>query len=240
MARTPKIDGVVPAIVTNAQDDEKRGRVKVKFPWLDDTVETEWVRTVQQGAGPSYGAMVVPEVADEVLVAFEQGDFRRPYVIGSVYNGTDKPLAAISDVVDGSSGKVKMRGYASRLGHTLVFDDADDKSGIHLLTADTNFEIYLDQKNTKITIDAKSGKIEIHGAQDVTVKSDQNINIEATQNLTLKGTAGVSIESSANATVKATGQMEVSGATTAVKGSGTLDLDGGGMANLHAGLVKIN
>jgi phage protein D/phage baseplate assembly protein gpV len=239
--RRPRIEGVVSAIVTDTKDPDKRARVKLKFPWIDDTVQTEWCRTMQFGGGPNYGAMILPEVGDEVLVAFEQGDPSRPYVLGGLYNGNDKPLAAISDVVDGSSGKAKMRAFASRLGHTLVFDDDEQsKSGIHLLTADTNFELYLDQKNTKITIDAKSGKVEIHGAQDVSVKSDQNINIEATQNLTLKGTAGVSIESSANATVKATGQMEVSGATTAVKGSGTLDLDGGGMASLHAGVVKIN
>jgi len=162
-------------------------------------------------------------------------------VIGSVYNGTDKPLAAISDVVDGSSGKVKMRAFASRLGHTLVFDDDEQsKSGIHLLSADTNFEIYVDQKNTKITIDAKSGKVEIHAAQGVTVKSDQDINIEATQNLVLKGTAGVKIESSANAEISATGTMDVSGATTSVKGSAKLDLDGGLLGSLHAAMVKIN
>jgi phage protein D len=240
-SRMPRIDGVVPAIVTNNNDPEKRGRVKLQFPWLDEAVETEWCRTMQPGAGPNYGAMIIPEVKDEVLVAFEQGDFRRPYVIGALYNGTDKPLSAISDVIDPSAKKVKMRAFASRLGHTLVFDDDEqNKSGIHLLSADTNFEIYVDQKNTKITIDAKSGKVEIHGAQDVTVKSDQNINIEATQNLVLKGTAGVKIESSANAEISATGTMDVSGASTSVKGSAKLDLDGGALAALHAGIVKIN
>jgi len=238
--RTPRIEGVVPAIVTNTKDPEKRGRVKLKYPWLDDAVETEWCRTMQFGAGNSYGAMIVPETADEVLVAFEHGDFRRPYVIGSLYNGTDKPLPAIGDVINDSDGKVKKRAFASRLGHTLVFDDDEQsKSGIHLLSADTNFEIYVDQKNTKITIDAKSGKVEIHGAQDISIKSDQNVNIEATQNLTLKGTAGVTIESSANASVKATGQMSVEGATTAVKGSGTLDLTASGVASLKGSMVNI-
>jgi uncharacterized protein involved in type VI secretion and phage assembly len=238
--RMPKIEGVVTALVTDNKDPDDKFRVKVKFPWLDDQVDSDWLRIMQIGAGKSYGNVVVPEVDDEVLVAFEQGDFRRGYILGGVYNELDQPLPALGDGII-ASNKVARRGFASRLGHTLVFDDDDGtKSGIHLLSADTNFEIYVDQQNTKITIDSKNGKVEIHGAQDITVKSDANINIEAQQALTLKGQTGVTVESGASATVKATASMEVSGATTAVKGSGTLDLNAGATATLKGAMVMIN
>ena len=70
-------------------DPEKAGRVKLTFPWLSDDYVSDWARTVQPGAGKDRGGTVLPEVGDEVLVAFEQGDFRRPYVLGGLYNGVD-------------------------------------------------------------------------------------------------------------------------------------------------------
>ena len=81
------------AIVTNNNDPDKLGRVKLKFPWLADTYESDWARIVQLGAGPDSGAVFLPEVNDEVLVAFEFGDIRRPYVLGGLWNGKDKPAS---------------------------------------------------------------------------------------------------------------------------------------------------
>ena len=84
---TAPIPSVVSAVVTNVADDEKLGRVKVKIPRLDDDFESGWLRVVQPGAGAGRGALVLPEVDDEVVVAFEQGDVRRGYVLGGVQIG---------------------------------------------------------------------------------------------------------------------------------------------------------
>ena len=86
--------GVVVAVVDDVNDPEKTGRVRLRFPWLDDTYVSGWARTVQAGAGKDRGALVLPEVGDEVLVVFEQGDVRRPYVLGGLYNGMDQPEPA--------------------------------------------------------------------------------------------------------------------------------------------------
>jgi phage protein D len=86
--------GVVVALVTDVSDPEGLGRVKVSFPWLSDDFVSGWARTVQAGAGKNRGAMVLPEVGDEVLVVFEQGDVRRPYVLGGLWNGVDTPATA--------------------------------------------------------------------------------------------------------------------------------------------------
>src|SRR3972149_536693 len=85
------ISGVVPGIVTNNQDPDGLGRVKIKFPWLSDDNETDWVRIATLMAGGQRGGFFLPEVGDEVLVAFEHGDINHPYVIGALWNGVDKP-----------------------------------------------------------------------------------------------------------------------------------------------------
>src|SRR5262249_48593564 len=112
------VAGVVPAIVTNLNDPDSLGRVKVKFPWLDDTQESDWARLVQPGARGRRGMFVAPEVNDEVLVAFEQGDINRPYVIGGLWNSQDKPPATAIE-----NGKVKLRTIKTRAGHLIEFGE---------------------------------------------------------------------------------------------------------------------
>ena len=115
----PQISGVVPAVVTNAKDPDQLGRVKIKLPWLADSYESWWARTVQPGAGKDRGAAVLPEVGDEVLVAFAQGDLEHPYVLGGLYNGMDKPHGGWANNVDGTSGEIVRRGFVSRSGMVL-------------------------------------------------------------------------------------------------------------------------
>ena len=135
------IRGVVPAQVTNAADPEGAGRVKLRFPWLSDSYESDWARTVQPGAGANRGAMVLSEVNDEVLVAFEQGDLNRPYVVGGLYNGVDKPRKGPVDTVDSGSGAVNRRAFVSRTGHRLEFlETAGGATGIQLVTGDDKFK----------------------------------------------------------------------------------------------------
>src|SRR6266536_1231299 len=89
----PPLPGVAVAQVTDVRDPDDLGRVKLKFPWMSDTFVSDWARVLQPGAGPQRGGVVLPEVNDEVLVAFEHGDLRRPYVVGGLYNGVDQLLA---------------------------------------------------------------------------------------------------------------------------------------------------
>lgn len=194
-----RIAGLVPALVTNNDDPEKNGRVKLKFPWLDDGYESDWARLIQLGAGPDSGAVWIPEVNDEVIVGFEHGDMHRPYVVGGIWNGVDKPRLG-----DGlfDNGKVKRRGFVSRRGHRVILFDAPDKSGIALLTSDSKLKLALNET-----------KAEIH------VKADGTIVIESQGNLTLKSAANVSIEASGNLTLKGSGQVKVEGATVDIDGT---------------------
>ncbi len=96
--------GVVIAVVTDVNDPDKMGRVKIKYPWLSDDYVSDWARVVCQGAGKERGWIALPEVGDEVLIGFELQDFDRPVVLGGLYNGVDTMPAGPNDLIDGGSG----------------------------------------------------------------------------------------------------------------------------------------
>ncbi len=188
------VHGVAVGLVTANDDPQKLGRVKVELPWLADQHESDWVRIVSLGAGPESGAIWLPEVHDEVLVAFDHGDMRRPFVLGGLWNGQDKPLLG-----DGlfNNGAVTRRGFMSRKGHKVVFFDTKEESGIALISAGGGYKLSLNETDTKIHIKS-DGTIEIESTQDLTIKSSAGISIEATGQLKLKGSGGVKIDGSSS------------------------------------------
>ncbi len=206
------VAGVVPAVVTNARDPEERCRVRLKFPWLSADYQSDWARTVQPGAGKNRGAVVLPEVGDEVLVAFEQGDMRRPYVVGGLHNGVDKPKTGPSLV--GGDGKVARRGFVSRDGHALVFFDGPAKQGVAVMTMDKGLRISLNKTGMAIKI-TSSGAVQIKGATDVKVLSDGTMSLEAATSMTIKAKASLSLEA-ATINVKGSGPVAVKGSPLAL------------------------
>jgi phage protein D/phage baseplate assembly protein gpV len=208
----PELSGVVPAIVTSVQDPEHRGRVKIKLPWLADTYESWWARTVQPGAGEDRGAAVLPEVGDEVLVAFEQGDLGHPYILGGLYNGKDVPHGGWAANVDGTSGKVVRRGLVSRTGMKVDFLEAAGSEAIEISSNDGAQKVVLTQTGSK--------GIEILSEGPLTVKAMQAVEVTTdTGNLKIKA-VNVDIEAQANLNLKAGVNAELSGsALAAVKGA---------------------
>jgi phage protein D len=244
------IAGVVQAIVTNAKDPLNLCRVKVKFPWLSDTYESDWARTVQLSAGNGYGSVMMPEVGDEVLVAFEQGDLRRPYLLGGLYNGQDKPPTGAPDLIDSSSGKVNRRGFVSRTGHTLSFAEKEGTNdGILLKTGGDNYVIELSKKDQKVTINA-DGSIEIEakggpGAVKITASGDldlkaKKISMKADSGVEIDGGAGNVDMKGVQVSAKGTAKLSMEAATISVNASATAELKGGAMVNVQGALVKIN
>jgi|YNPNPStandDraft_1061719.scaffolds.fasta_scaffold00768_6 phage protein D/phage baseplate assembly protein gpV len=189
-------------IVTNNNDPSDLGRVKVKFPWLDGEIESAWARVVGLGAGDGRGLYALPEVNDEVLVIFEQGDIGRPLVIGGLWNGSDAPPAAIKKVV--TNGKVQQRLWVTRAGHRLEFTD-ENSATIRLESAGGH----------AVLLDDDAGKIEITTAGGMTVVLD-----DQGKTLRVKGTGQIQIEAGQNMTLKAQGNMdlEANGVVT-IKGS---------------------
>lgn len=241
------VPGVVPAVVTNNNDPENQGRVKIKLPWLSDTYESQWARTVQAGAGASRGTVLLPEVNDEVLVAFAQGDLERPYVIGGLYNGVDKPPGAAGSQVTG--GQVVRRGFVSRTGMVIEMMETPSDERIELKTSSGMTKIVLTHKpatGIEITTD---GPIKMTGSKgialdggsgDITLKG-VNVKVDASQSMSTKATSSVSIAASAgdikleglNAELKASMNAKVTGGAQA-------EVSGGATTTIKGGLVRIN
>lgn len=196
-----RIYGVVVGIVTNNDDPEKMSRIKVRFPWLSENDESWWARVCAPMAGKDRGAYFLPEIDDEVLVAFEQGDVRFPYVIGSLWNGQDAPPEG--QPLDGN-GKVVKRVIKSRCGHLIRFDDTDGAEKIEVIDKTEKNKITIGTSGNTITIEA-DGDITLQSARGKVVLKGQSIEIRSTAQ-------DVKIESSANMDLKASGQSNLKGA----------------------------
>ena len=184
------LSGVVVGLVSNNEDPDGMARVKLTFPWLTDTEESAWARVTSFMAGGERGGYFLPEVGDEVLVAFEHGDINRAYVIGSLWNGVDKPPAANDD------GKNNIRRIKSRSGHVITLDDTDGGEKIEIKDKTEKNSIIWDTAKNTITIasdkdlalNAPNGKISLD-AKEISIKSSADTTIEATGNMTVKGSA---------------------------------------------------
>ena len=197
-ARAGRIVGVVVGVVTNNQDPDGFGRVKVKFPWLSDVDESNWARVAVPMAGKGRGFYFLPEVDDEVLVAFEHGDVRFPCVLGSLWNGVDTPPLSNDD------GKNNIREIKSRSGHIIKLNDEDGKETIEIIDKS--------QKNS-IVIDAVNNSVTITSDKDITLSaSSGTIKLDA-QNVEIKSSAATKLEAQGSMDVKASQTMTIKGAT---------------------------
>jgi uncharacterized protein involved in type VI secretion and phage assembly len=192
-----RVYGVVVAIVTNIKDPEEMGRVKLRYPWLGENAEGYWARIASPMAGNDRGIYFLPEVEDEVLVAFEHGDLRFPYVIGSLWNGRDKPPVKNDD---GNN----IRLIKSRSGHMIRLTDTDGSEKIEIIDKSGKNRILLDTAVNAITITCE---------KDMTLSAPQGtIKLDA-QKVEIKSSADTKIESAAGMDVKASAVMNIKGAT---------------------------
>jgi uncharacterized protein involved in type VI secretion and phage assembly len=178
-----RVPGVVIAIVDDNADPEKLGRVRLKYPWMGDDAVSYWARVSAPGAGPEYGMVWLPQVGDEVLVAFEHGDTSRPIVVGGLWNGSD---AIPFDYGDLDNGKVTYCGWTSRTGHKVSIWESQGNSSIQLKTANGEVDIVLDDKNKELKV-TTSGKITFDAQGDVSIKAGGSMTLEATGQMTVKG-----------------------------------------------------
>ncbi|KAB8144608.1 VgrG-related protein [Chloroflexia bacterium SDU3-3] len=215
------MQGLMIGIVTDNIDPDKMGRVKVKLPWLTNDHTTYWARLVSTGGGNNRGTHILPEINDEVLVGFEQGDLDRPFVIGGLWNGKDAPPNTTDKAVSG--GKVIQRTFYSRIGHKFIIDDSDGAAGISII----------DKDNNSIIITTKPGTLEITMKGDVTIKTDKSLIVEAKKDITMKAQGNMSLEAQGNVSIKANGKAELSSSTgTDVKSSAVTNIKGS-MINLN-------
>lgn len=225
-------------IVSNLEDPEGLGRIKVKLTNRSNSdYETDWIRVLTPMAGNAWGMFFLPEINDEVLVGFCDGDLCKPYVLGSLWS-KEKTLPESITVKDGAPDN-DIRMIKTKSGHTLLFGDKEGeeniqivtKSGINLNMSDKDNLIVIGDKDNQnlLKIDINSGLISIMSNSKIEIGSksskltldgqDPSINLECNGSVSIKGQQ-VSIEGNSSVAVKASSQLSLeSNGSVGVKGS---------------------
>ena len=170
--------GAFPALVTDIVDPEGLGRVKIALPWSPDTAGARyetWARLATFMAGNNRGSWFIPDVDDEVLIVFEGGDPRRPYVIGSLWNGKDTP----PESMDGA-GKNFKKVLRSRNGVKLTMDDTDGREQFILETPGGQKLTLKDGPGTVEIVDSNGNSIKME-ASGITITASAKVTINASQ-----------------------------------------------------------
>ena len=171
------------AIVTENADPEGMGRIKVQFSWQRHMgMSTPWLRIVTPHSGGDKGFHFIPEIGEEVLVGFEGGNAERPYVMGSLYHGGQRPDSWKTNQND-------VKAIRTRSGHTLEFNDSDGAESITLT----------DKKGNLIIIDTAGESITINALKDININAGENITITAGKNISMS--AGENLSESAGENV---------------------------------------
>lgn len=231
--------GVTVGVVTDIDDPEKLGRLKVRLINRDSSdYETGFIRIMTPMSGKKWGSFFFPEVGDEVLVAFNQGDINRPYVLGSLWNKEYKPPAGIEK----QQNDIRM--IKTKSGHEIVFNDKEEQESINIKTP-KGLAINLDDQKETITvkdekgknimtIDSQNGLISMEAEKKITLKSGKST-------LILDGAKdSVNIESSSSLNIKSN-QISINAKSTLeLKAGNSLAAKCNGPATLKGATVKIN
>jgi len=204
---------LVVGLVTNNNDPDDMGRVKVKFPALPSgsagDLESTWARVAVLGAGHARGTFMTPQVNEEVLVGFENGDARRPLVIGSLYNGRDKPGTDLLQSKDGSFAVASDKKVFMTSKEDMVFKSQKAMT----------IEVQNDQKSTV------KGSVDQQISGGVKHKASTSYEIEAGSSVKIKG-ATMTVEASGSLTVESKGSLSLKGMTVDVQANTALNLKG--------------
>jgi phage protein D len=198
-ARNTWGDHLVIGLVTNNRDPENLARVRVKYPTLDENSESAWARVVAVGAGPKGGGqLMLPQPDDEVLIGFENGNPDRPYVIGALWNGKDKPN---KELWEPPGGKQARDGSYVLRSEKLI--DMLAKGDINIKTP-----------QGKMLVDVMDELTIVVGKAKIVLKKDGTITIEG-GNVTVNGQMGTTVKG-AKVDVQGSGPVTVKGATVAI------------------------
>jgi uncharacterized protein involved in type VI secretion and phage assembly len=185
------VKGVAVAVVCENRDATGKCRVRVEYPWQPVRGESYWARVAGPMGGKNRGVYFLPEIGDEVLVAFDRGDLRFPYVVGSLWNDQESAPQTNSD------GNNDIRQIRTRAGHMLTFDDGSEgrvqleMSDGKRLTFDQNGIALDDGQGNRVKIDSTSGSVTIEAAASLTLKAPR-VTIEADATLSLSANGPLS------------------------------------------------
>lgn len=246
-----RIYGVIVGIVVKNYDQQMPGRVCVQIPVRDSEAnELKWARVAMISGGKDWGHYFLPEVGDQVLLVFEQGNIEKPYVIGCVPKQSDKFLTKSTD------RKNQIKRIVTKNGSTIQFDDKENADGsqdkISIITAGTQRKVVLDNEKKQITISDKESKnkIEIKSESgNIDIAAEHKLSIKVGDNLQLvmnsdSGTITVKcgkfkLEATEGVDIDANTRFGLSGGTVKVEASSMMKLESSGMASITGSPIKI-
>lgn len=228
--------GLVVGVVTGVGNPQGTpAEVKVKFPGIDDQLESAWARVVTLGGGKSRGILFMPEINDEVIVGFEAGDLRRPVVLGGLFNGKDT-----HPVYKKQGSAVDTRAITSRLGHVVEFGDgsapADQYIGLSL--AGGHHQVKLGKQELTATVPAGTPIKLTAGQTAITIGDDGSITLSG-KKITLKADMDIEL-SGLNVTAKANAKFSASGAMTEMKANAQAEISASGPVMVKGATVMVN
>lgn len=235
------------AIVTDNKDPENIGRIRVRFFWQEKNAMSPWLRIVNPYSANNRGFYFIPEIGDEVLVEYEGGDAEKPYVVGSLYHGKNKPIKKWPD------NNNSFKGIVTRSDLRIEFDDKkkvttiETPGGNKIVLSDDEQSILLSDQNSN-TVELSSGGIVLNSPSDIKITSKSKILMNAELGIETKATAGdiktegMNIEQSATATftAKAGATMDLKGAAVTLKGDAQATVEGGANTTIKGAVVMIN
>jgi len=219
------------AVVCQNKDPDNLGRVKVRLPWLDhgDADQTHWAQLLTPMEGNKFGWYALPDVDDVVVVMFIAGDICQPVIVGGVWSKPDQSPEPNED------GKNNFRGYRSRSGHRLLFDDSQkskvviaDKTGKNVIGmgefdkdgAGPNVcAVYKPPMSgtTGVAISTMEGKLELScPSGKLLVQADQNIKISSKTSIDVKAGTELKLDGSSSTKVHSDGAMSYDASTVNV------------------------
>lgn len=163
--------GLYPALVVDIVDPEGLGRVKLRFPALDDGAAFVWARLLSPYAEDGQGLQILPSVDSEVIAAFEAGDPARAYVVGAVWNGRE----ALPEQAEAANN---LRLWVTRSGSRLEFDDSDGAAKV-TLSMQSGHSLELDDSGQRVTLKSAGGCTIVLDAASVTITANASVTVNA-------------------------------------------------------------
>jgi phage protein D len=208
-------NSLVIAVVTNNKDPEDMGRVKVEYPALGRDMESDWARVATLNAGKQRGIFFTPQVNDEVVVGFEHGDARRPFVLGSLFTGKEKLDAELKDPETARDAL-----FGVKTPHQVAMHAAKE------------LKLTSDEKMTLTVTGNKTGAFALTADGDITSDSKKNVKATAAQNIELAANSTVKVSGKGTVEIESSGQVKV-------KGSAAVSIESSGVVEVKGSMVKL-
>ena len=246
-----RMEGLTLGVVQKNYDQQMPGRVCVEIPVRDASAnELKWARVAMPSSGKTWGHYFLPEVGDQVVLAFENGNIEKPYVIGCIPKDANKFL----------TGSVNENNQIKRIvtknGSTIQFDDVADQEGkqdkITIMTANKSHKLLLDNENNNILLTDKEGKNQISivtDAGNIKIKAESKLTINVGDNITvtMNGETGavnvkcsqLKVEASDSCKLETSGKLGLSGGNVSAEASASFKVNSSGMASIGGSPIKL-